>query len=49
VEATPENTTVHAIIKVYPVIKKKTELIIKLITEELETNFGFTITKALTN
>ncbi len=35
VEATPENTTVEAIIqKVYPVAKeKKTELIIKLITE----------------
>ena len=35
VEATPENTTVDAIIqKVYPVAKeKKTELIIKLITE----------------
>ncbi|MDI5950549.1 DEAD/DEAH box helicase [Flavobacterium yafengii] len=35
VEATPENTTVDAIIqKVYPVVKeKKTELIIKLITE----------------
>jgi ATP-dependent RNA helicase RhlE len=34
VEATPENTTVEAIIpKVYPVKEKKTELIIKLITE----------------
>jgi ATP-dependent RNA helicase RhlE len=34
VEATPENTTVDAITqKVYPVAKRKTELIIKLITE----------------
>jgi ATP-dependent RNA helicase RhlE len=33
VEATPENTTVDAITKSVPVAKRKTELIIKLITE----------------
>jgi ATP-dependent RNA helicase RhlE len=39
VEATPENTTVELLFKVYPCAKRKTELILNLLLKETGNRF----------